>query len=1049
MHRPLLNWLLPACLTLFLGLSLPAFAEKPRLAVLTDIGGDPDDQQSLVRLMIYANEFELEALIASASGTPGELKEAVTKPHLIREIVEAYGQVLPNLRRHAEGWPSAESLLAVIRSGNPHRGRDHIGEGHDTDGSRHLIDRIDAGSAARPLNLTIWGGQTDFAQALWRVRRDRGEAGYRDFIAKVRIFDIADQDGIGSWMRTEFPGLFYILSKAAEGADKRAASFRGMYLTGDEDLTSPEWIERHVRNSGPLGRLYPLKTWTAPNPHGCMKEGDTPSWFFFLPQGGNDPADPTRPGWGGQFRRAADGWYVDLDPADGVDPRQTVSRWRPDFQADFARRMAWCRSDALTLEDPEARARLPEFKTIPAAGPQELSAAQPLDAAGFTGWARSQGDNGARRYSALDQITKENVHQLEVAWTYRSGDRVGNLQCTPIIVDGTLYAPTPGHALVALDAATGHERWRYQVEGLGRRLQDTPARRGLVYWPGNDTASARILFGAGDWIYALDPDTGKPVPGFGENGRTSIPTGATAAGVVYRDVYVTTGLNGDTYGYDVRTGALRWKFRSVARDDDFGADTWDGPQAGANGWSGLSLDDARGLVFVALGAPRPDMVGVDRLGDNLFGNCIVALDALTGERRWHFQDVRHDIWDLDVCAPPNLVTIEKDGRRVDVVTSMSKAGHLFVLDRETGKPVFPVRLRRAPVSTLPGERTAPYQPDPELPEPISRMEFHPDMITNRTPEARAFVEAIVAKSTHGFFEPFTPGVPNLFIGTRGGAEWSGAAVDVPTGRLYVTSNRWVSRITVIPNDDKERDPRHPPSAGELVYQQHCAACHGPTRQGIGVAPPLLGLKHRLTDADVLALIAQGRGAMPPNLLLGETEKTDLLDYLFRRNQPPVRGGGGGPGTAREPKYVFGGFGFLVDHEGYPGIKPPWGLLNCYDLATGKALWRVPLGEHEELTRQGVPLTGSQNLGGASVTAGGLVFVAGTSDERLRAFDADTGEELWSAKLPHAGTSAPAIYEAAGRQFVVITATGGGRVGGASGPGDAYVAFALPAASANR
>jgi quinoprotein glucose dehydrogenase len=421
---------------------------------------------------------------------------------------------------------------------------------------------------------------------------------------------------------------------------------------------------------------------------------------------------------------------------------------------------------------------------------------------------------------------------------------------------------------------------------------------------------------------------------------------------------------------------------------------------------------------------------------------VLALDVMTGERRWHFQDVRHDIWDLDVCAPPNLVTIERDGKRVDVVTCMAKSGHLFVLDRGTGKPIFPVRLRRAPVSKLPGERTAPYQPDPELPEPLSRSEFGPADITDRTPEAREFVTKVVQRSNYGFFEPFTEGRPTLFIGSRGGAEWSGAAVDVPTGRLYVTSNRWVSKITVIANDERERDPRFPPSAGEKHYAQHCAACHGPARSGIGIAPPLIGLKARMAESEVLAVIEKGRGTMPPNVLLNAEGRRDLVDFLFRRNQPPSRRVPAGQQPEDRPKYVFDGFNFLTDHEGYPGIKPPWGLLNCYDLSSGKALWRVPLGEHAELTKQGVPITGSQNLGGASVTAGGLVFVAGTSDEKLRAFDADTGAELWSAKLPFAGTAAPAIYEVNGRQYVVITSTGGGRVGGASGPGDAYVAFAL-------
>jgi quinoprotein glucose dehydrogenase len=434
------------------------------------------------------------------------------------------------------------------------------------------------------------------------------------------------------------------------------------------------------------------------------------------------------------------------------------------------------------------------------------------------------------------------------------------------------------------------------------------------------------------------------------------------------------------------------------------------------------------------------MVGIGRLGDNLFGNCVLALDVLTGKRLWHFQDVRHDIWDLDVCAPPNLVTINRDGRAVDVVTSLSKSGHLFVLDRVSGQPIFPVRLRRAPTSTLPGERTAPYQPDPELPEPISQMAFNPADITNRSPEARAFVEQQVARSTYGFFQPYAEGNPNLYIGSRGGAEWSGAAVDVPTGRLYVTSNRLISKITVIANDEKERDPKFPPSAGETLYAERCAACHGPTRQGLGMVPPLVGLKGRTNDAAVHELLAHGRGVMPPNLVPDPAQQKVLLDFLFRRNQPPTRRVSGNPGAGESARYIFDGFGFLNDHEGYPGIKPPWGLLNCYDLSTGKILWRVPLGEIAALTKQGIPKTGSQNLGGASVTAGGLVFVAGTADEKLRAFDADTGEELWSAKLPFAGTAAPAIYEVNGRQFVVITSTGGGRVGGPAG--DAYVAFAL-------
>lgn len=335
-----------AALGLFTFAANCAFAaDRPRLCVLTDIGGDPDDQQSMVRLMVYANEFEIEGLIASASGTPGELKQALTQPDLIRTIVAAYGQVRPNLLRHVEGWPTAEQLTGCIKSGNPQRGREHIGEGHDTEGSRWLIERTEAGTPERPLNITIWGGQTDLAQALWRIKHDRGEAGYSAFIQRLRVFDIDDQDRIAGWIRTEFPGLTYILGKAPPGRDKREGIYRGMYLGGDLSLTSREWVDANIRTKGPLGALYPVKTSNSPNPHGCMKEGDTPSWFFFLPLGGNDPANPAKPGWGGQYQRSDDGWYHDLPPPPGMDPREPVYRWRPAFQTDFARRMAWCASE--------------------------------------------------------------------------------------------------------------------------------------------------------------------------------------------------------------------------------------------------------------------------------------------------------------------------------------------------------------------------------------------------------------------------------------------------------------------------------------------------------------------------------------------------------------------------------------------------------------------------------------------------------------------------------------------------------------------------------
>ena len=317
---------------------------RPRLLVLTDIGGDPDDTQSMIRLLTHSNEFELEGLIASASGTPGELKEAVVRPDLIRELVTAYGKVEGALKKHSPYFPQAHTLHNLIKSGNPQRGWEHVGAGHDTEGSEWIIKTVDKADD-RLLNITIWGGQTDLAQALWRVKADRTPEDYEAFVNKIRVYDIADQDGIFTQLHEAFPGLWYILNKAPEGEDKRNAVFRGMYLGGDESLTSAEWIKPNVlEDHGPLGALYPQKTWTAPNPHGLMKEGDTPSWFHFFDNGLDDPNHPQYGGWGGRFVLSQSDYFTDgRDEIDGEQTaRLSVSRWRPDFQREFAARMDWC-----------------------------------------------------------------------------------------------------------------------------------------------------------------------------------------------------------------------------------------------------------------------------------------------------------------------------------------------------------------------------------------------------------------------------------------------------------------------------------------------------------------------------------------------------------------------------------------------------------------------------------------------------------------------------------------------------------------------------------
>lgn len=719
--------------------------------------------------------------------------------------------------------------------------------------------------------------------------------------------------------------------------------------------------------------------------------------------------------------------FAGLPKAPSIRDESTLGLWEFDEFSDPEQQAA--ARDFWLPEDPAAREALPEIQVIPAATADELTPAiSPSPLGSGANWTRSHGDNGSTRFSRLDQIHRGNVAKLEIAWTYHSGDGEGNIQSNPVIVDGVIYVPTVGHHVVAIDGATGKELWRFKPEGR-------PAHRGLVYWPGTETVPPRLIFPSGKWLYALDPATGRPVPGFGRAGR--IDSGeSVVAPAIFENVLVVPGFHQDVFGFDVISGQRLWTFHTIPRPGEFGADTWSQPGTGANCWGGMALDDQRGIAYFSTGSPKPNFTGIHHRGDNLFANSIIALDVKTGQRLWHFQEIRHDIWDLDIPAPPNLVTVRHQGRLVDAVAQVTKLGNTLLLDRVTGKSLFPFRLRRAPVSTLPGERTAPYQPDPELPEPFAKQTFDLAHVTDRTPEAREFVLNQLHNANFGWFEPFQEGKPTVLYGIHGGAEWTGAAVDPQAGRLYVSANEIPWIITVYRTDDLPSDPALPPTPGRQLYEAACSACHGFNREGVGVSPPLQGLSHRMDDAAVTEILLHGRNAMPAAPPMTPAEHQALLDYLFRRDQPHLK-----PPPDAPPNFTHNGYPKLLDHEGYPGTQPPWGTLNCLDLNTGKLLWQVPLGEYPELTAEGMPLTGTENFGGPMLTAGGLVFCAGTRDEKIRAFDSDTGRELWSHKLPWGGYAPPATYQAGGRQFIIIPATGGGKLGGPMG--DAYVAFALP------
>ncbi|MBM3846457.1 MAG: pyrroloquinoline quinone-dependent dehydrogenase [Verrucomicrobia bacterium] len=692
-----------------------------------------------------------------------------------------------------------------------------------------------------------------------------------------------------------------------------------------------------------------------------------------------------------------------------------------------------------TVESSTEREALPLYKTVPAAQANELTPANGLPRREvYRTWNRSHGDSGGTRFSALDQIHRGNVGQLQKVWTYHSRDGSNNIQCNPVIVNGVLYAPTPGKHVVAVDAATGVELWRFKPEGR-------PAFRGLVYWEGRGNTGPRLFFPSGKHLYAVHPATGKPVESFGKAGRTELPGAAhgdfgaaTAGPTVFENIIIQPGFERDVWGFHAETGERLWTFHTVPHPGEPGHETWDRTQPyAANCWAGMALDEARGIAYITTGGPKPNFIGVDHLGDNLFANCVVAIDARTGRYRWHFQEIRHDLWDLDISAPPNLGTITRNGQRIDVVAACTKVGNTLLLDRVTGKPIFPFRLRRAPTSSLPGERTAPYQPDVELPEPFLNMEFTEADVWGRNEEMEQWAKSRFASATRGFYVPCSEGRANLFYGIDGGAEWTGSCIDPDTGRLYVTANHvgWI--ISAFRDDEPSDDPSAPKTHGRRVYEQACMSCHGPTRLGVSTCPPLRGLRHRVTDEVLRKQIREGKNAMPGLPDLPEADLGALVDYLMLRDgsiKPRDT-------TPERPRYSVTGYPKFYDPDGFPASKPPWGTLNCIDLNTGKRLWRVPLGFDPRLPDSEKNKTGSENYGGAIVTAGGLVFCAGTRDNLIRAFDKETGQELWAAPLPWTGNAPPSTYEINGKQFVVIAATGGNKLG--TPYGDAYVAFSLP------
>jgi quinoprotein glucose dehydrogenase len=674
-------------------------------------------------------------------------------------------------------------------------------------------------------------------------------------------------------------------------------------------------------------------------------------------------------------------------------------------------------------------------------------------------WPTYLGDKQRTLYSPLDQINRGNVAKLTVAWTYDTGEK-GEYQCNNLVVDGVLFTATQSRKVVALDAATGREIWKWdpvsERSGAGGRRQ-----RGLVYWKSESRNEQRLFTAVGNFLFALDPNTGRVIATFGDNGALHLGSGLeldgtprvglNTPGVIFKDTLIIGGFGGPgaVRGLDVITGKQRWIFHLIPRPGEVGHDTWPADAyktaTGVMPWSGQSLDEQRGIVYVATKTAEPDFWGGERHGANLFANSLVALDANTGKRLWHYQIVHHDLLDKDLPCAPILLTVTHRGKKIDAVAQGTKHGVLFVFNRETGEPLWPIEEKPVPASQLPGEKAWPTQPFPTKPAPLMRQLYTESEVSPISPEARALTTDRIKLSPN--FGPFpAPSLKEtiMFPGFDGGMEWGGGAAD-PDGVYYVNINEipWILQMV-----ETRRADGGPQARGEREYLIHCAACHGLDRAGIPLAgfPSLIDIEKRRTRAEIAQITKTGFGRMPAFDRIPDAQRDAILSYVLGDSPPPAAGRPdeepSGKAAARKgPPYAFGGFRRWTDQAGYPAIKPPWGTLNAVDLNTGELKWKVPLGEYRELTARGIPPTGTENYGGPVVTAGGILFIAASADETIRAFDKATGKILWQAPLPFSGNATPSTYMMNGRQFVVISA-GGAKSGRPAG--GALVAFALPA-----
>ena len=677
-------------------------------------------------------------------------------------------------------------------------------------------------------------------------------------------------------------------------------------------------------------------------------------------------------------------------------------------------------------------------------------------------WSVYLGGAESNQFSSLKQINNQNVNKLKLAWRYNSGSEESSnwsqIQCNPIIVEGVLYGTSPELMLFALNAATGELIWEFNPN-INEEFS-AHANRGISYWQDGD--DKRLFFSAGSNLFAINAHTGKSIPSFGNNGIVSLKTGlgkrsqnsyvvARTPGIIYENFLIIGSVVSETMGaatghiraFNTISGEMEWIFHTIPQPGESGYETW--PEkayqyaGGANNWAGMSLDLKRGIVYCPTGSAAYDFWGGNRKGENLFANCLLALDAKTGERIWHYQTVHHDIWDKDLPAPPNLIQVERNGRKVDAVAQISKQGYVFLFDRESGEPLFPIDEVPVPVSDLSGEYSWPTQPVPQLPPSLVPQVFDKDMVTDIDSVSNLYVSNILKTLRTGnlFMPPSTQGTI-IFPGFDGGAEWGGAAADAENGIIYVNSNimPWIHMM--VPLDEGKGANSVP---GRNNYLKNCAVCHGQEQQGdpSGTFPTLQGIQHKYKKEEMLELVLQGKGFMPSFKHVDKIELMEILAYVREETTEAIHIPESPVLKDYEAPYTHTGYNRFFDDKGYPAVKPPWGTLSAVDMNKGKILWQVPLGELKELSDKGIPKTGTENYGGPVLTSGGIIFIGASKDEYFRIFDKDTGQELWKYKLPAGAYATPSTYMVAGKQYVVI-ACGGGKMGTPSG--NSYLAFCL-------